>query len=550
MLVKLNSHDRGSTLVSVIVVMLVLTVIALTTTAVTVSTTRGLVTTRDTAQSRAAADAGLAAAIAAFKKQKDCPVSAPTSATEDLVYETECEKVGGQVTFRSTGSAGSSSETTIEAIYLLPPPLPQKEPALVTRAPLSLDSLTIKAVDPSNPATVWVIPDAGKPGDFACNSGGAIAGSVYLPVGTVFGSGGCKVSGDVYAEGKVEINGGTGIGGDLVSLNGAVTIDGGSTVGGGVYAKGNVTIKGGPTIHGDIASLAGSASVTGGVTIDGSIHAKANFTGSGLSGRFVESIHAGGNLSLAGGKPVARDRITYGGTFTYADGQHDDWAAKSVTHTATRPVVHSPQLPTAPDWVGFTQSDLDALVDNNLFTKVAWSGACAYSWWPEHEMISKIKGFTTPTLVDARHCARLDLHQYSGITELRTDVIFVAPSFNIEDQDFKSADGAEHRLWFISPEVEGRDCSAVPKIAIKGTIMVPNGGSKISGMIFTQCTVDFPNGGEGWQGTIQAGAMVGKPNFWYKPVGFPGQPSPGDEGGGADGTPPALGGLLSLRDVP
>lgn len=541
--------DRGSTLLSVALMMLVLTVIALTTAAVTVSTSRALVTTRNTAQSRAAADAGLTAVVAAFKSQTDCPTTRPSSTTADPLYQTECEKSGGQVTFRSTGKTGGGTETTVEAVYQLPPPVPAKEPALVTRSPLDLNSLTIKAVDPSSPATVWVIPEPGGSGNFTCNSGGAIAGSVYLPAGTVFGAGGCKVKGDVYAEGSVNIGSGTKVSGDLVSLNGAVTIGGGSTVEGGVYAKGNVTLTGGPAIEGDLVSLAGSVSITGGVAIDGSLHARVNVTGSGLSARFVESIHAGGNLSLAGGSPSARDRITYGGTFTYPDSGHDAWAVNSVTKTSTHPAVHSPQLPTAPEWVGFTQSDLDALVASNLFTKVNWTGACAYSWWPEHEMISKIKSFTTPTLVDARHCARLNLHQYSGDTELGTDVIFVAPSFNIEDQDFTSADGAEHRVWFISPEEEGRNCSGVPPIAIKGTIMQPNGASKISGMIFTQCTVDFPNGGEGWQGTIQAGTMIGKPNFWYKPVGFPGQPPPSPGAGGGGSPAPALGGLLSLRDV-
>ncbi|MDQ7991600.1 MAG: hypothetical protein AAGC63_15350, partial [Propionicimonas sp.] len=376
MLVKLSRRLRrdqsGSTLVSVLVIMIVLTLFAVTLAAVVTTTTRTLASTRESAQARQAADAGLSAMKAAFMRGGDCPATAPSSTSDDPLYRTSCVKSGAEVTFTSTGEADGNAETTVEAVYRIPE-VPEKEPALVTRAPLDLSALKIRAVDPSEPATVWVIPETGGSGDFTCNSGGSIAGSVYLPAGAVFGSGGCEVKGDVYAEKSITIGSGTKIRGDLVSLSGNVT-------------------------------------VTGGNTIDGSIYAKGNVTGTSLSGKFVESIHAGGNLSLSGGAPVARDKITYGGTFTYPHSGHDAWAVTSVTKT----VVAPPQLPTAPQWVGFTQADLDALVDAGELTRVAWTGACAYSWWPEHEMIAKLMSYTKPTLIDARHCARLDLHQYSG----------------------------------------------------------------------------------------------------------------------------------------
>jgi hypothetical protein len=69
-------------------------------------------------------------------------------------------------------------------------------------------------------------------------------------------------------------------------------------------------------------------------------------------------------------------------------------------------------------------------------------------------------------------------------------------------------------------------------------------------MIFSPCTVHFANAGEDWQGSIHAGKMTGKPNFWYKPVGFPGQQNPGggSGGGGAGGTTTFT--LVSTKDVP
>lgn len=500
------ARDQGSTLVTVVVVMLVLSLLALASAAVVTSTAGSLVGSRGTTQARAAADAGLAAVVAAFRTDGDCPATNPSSTTDDPIYQTDCENSGTQVTFTSTGEAEGDAETTIEAVYLLPPPVQQREPALVTRAPLDLSALTIKSVDPSNPATVWVVPDNSVSGDFTCNSGGAIAGSVYLPAGTVFGSGGCEVKGDVYAEGNITIGSGTKIRGDLVSLNGNVT-------------------------------------VTGGNVIDGSIYAKKKVTGSGLSGKFVESIHAGANLDLAGGAPVARDKITYGGTFTFPHSGHDAWAVNSVKKI----VVDPPALPTAPQWEGFTQDDLNALVSNGMFTKVNWTGSCTHSW--DHPMKAVIEGFTTPTLIDAGGCSRVDLPGQWGDLKLKTDLIFVAPSFNLVGQNFISGDGDEHRVWVISPEDPSRNCAAVQALNVQGVKMSPIGNSKISGMIFTQCTVHFANASENWQGSIHAGKMTGQPNFWYKPVGFPGQAPPDPDDGAAGGSP-VLGGLLSLRDVP
>lgn len=555
-----SRRDEGSALVTVLIVMLVLTIGGLTLATIVVNTSGLVVASRSSAQSRAAADAGLAEALAvAVRTSKICdttpiessPIGGDLGDGSTYSVTRDCASTPGRAIYTATGRGPGGAVTKTEAVYAYTPtPVTVNEPALITRAPLNLSALKITAVDPKVPATVWVIPEPGVSGDFTCNSGGAIAGSVYLPAGTVFGSGGCEVTGDVFAEKDVTIGSGTKIHGDLVSLSGKVNVSGGTTIDRGVYAKGDITFSGGPIIHGDVASSNGSVTLSGGMTIDGSIYAKVNMTGTSVSQKFVQSIYAGGNITLTGGKPSARGEIRYGGAFSFPNGVASDWAVTSVTKNSVQPVVTVPSLPSKPEWKGVTQADLDALVSSGMFKKVTWSGACGYSWWPEHEMIAKIKAFTEPTIVDARACAQLDLHQYSGTTTLKTDVVFIAPSFNIEDQKFESADGKNHRLWFVSPEVAGRDCTTVPPIAIKGTRMTPDGGaSKISGLIFTQCTIDFPNGGEGWKGSMQAGTMTGKPNFLYTPVGFPGSTNPGDATPGGPAVIAPLGDLIWRRDV-
>lgn len=557
------SHDRdhGSALVTVLIVMLVLTIGGLALSVIVVNTAGSVVSSRSTAQSRAAADAGVAEALAVALRDGDIcddtpiesdPVSGDMGGGSTFTVTRDCMSLSGRVVFRSEGRAAGGAMTTTEAVYeYTPAPMVVNEPALITRAPLNLSALTIKAVDPAMPSTVWVIPEEGGSGDFTCNSGGAIAGSMYLPAGTVFGVGGCEVTGDVFAEKDVTIGSGTDIHGDLVSLNGKVHVSGGSTIDGGVYAKGDITFSGGPRIYGDVVSSAGSVTLSGGMTIDGSIHAKAHVVATSISSRFVENIFAGGNLTLSGGSPAVRDRIMYGGTLNIpANPPADSWAVTSVIRTSLQPNITVPQLPNAPQWQGITQADLDKLVTDGVFQKIAWTGSCAYSWYPEHEMIAKINSLSTPTIIDASHCSKLDMHNYSGTMRLKTDIIFVAPSMNVQQQTYESADGAEHRLWFIVPESPTRDCATSGTVSIATTRMLPVGGNaKISAMIFTQCTVHFPNAGEDWVGSVQAGKMTGNPNYWYTPVGFPGGADPEENEGVEEGGGATIGDLLSRRDV-
>ncbi len=553
-------RDHGSSLVTVLIVMLVLTIAGLTLAAIAVNTANSVVSSRSTAQSRAAADAGLSAALAIAVRDGDVCDDTPVEANpvngdlgDGLTYSVsrDCVTLPGQVVFRATGAAAGAITTT-EAVYnYAPVPMVEKEPALITRAPLNLSALKIRAVDPDEPADVWVIPEGNGTGDFTCNSGGAIAGSVYLPAGTVVGVGGCEVTGDVYAEKDVTIGSGTKIHGDLVSLNGKVQVAGGSTIDGGVFAKGDITFTGGPRIFGDVVSSAGSVSLSGGMTIDGSIHAKLNVVATSVSSRFVQNIYAGGNLTLSGGSPAVRGVIIYGGALNIpTNPPASAWAVTSVTRSSLQPLLTTPLLPNAPQWQGITQTDLDALVTNGVFQKITWTGNCSYSWYPEHEMIAKINSLTRPTIIDARACTTLDMHNYSGTMHLKTDIVFVAPAMNVQQQRYESADGNEHRLWFIVPEDPARNCATSGTVSIATTRMLPTGAtSKISAMIFTQCTAHFPNAGEDWRGSVQAGTMTGNPNYWYTPVGFPGSAAPGEEETETGGGGGALGDLVSRRDV-
>ena len=108
---RATHDDQGSVLLAVVVVMMVLTVVAVAVTGLVLSTAAVAAGGKSTAQSRAAADAGLAEAVAQARRTGEfCPLSpAVTSAT----YDVSASCSSGAVTFTSTGMG----TTKTQAIY-------------------------------------------------------------------------------------------------------------------------------------------------------------------------------------------------------------------------------------------------------------------------------------------------------------------------------------------------------------------------------------------------------------------------------------------------
>ncbi|GAA5097112.1 hypothetical protein GCM10025760_30900 [Microbacterium yannicii] len=105
-------------LIVVLVVMLVLSMAGLALAVIVTETTGALVGNRDVAEARAAADAGIAAAVATARSA-DGPCGIETSAS-DPQYSAESECGDGAVTFTSTGTGSAGAVTVTEAVYLIP----------------------------------------------------------------------------------------------------------------------------------------------------------------------------------------------------------------------------------------------------------------------------------------------------------------------------------------------------------------------------------------------------------------------------------------------
>ncbi len=544
-------HDAGSTLVTVLIVMLVLTTGGVAIAGIAMNTATMVVTSKDRTSAQAVVDGAIASlTVDLMNGTIPCNPSAPvvnqpgkngtepTSPTYNWSLACTVDGTVGEARLSAASNVDgqkavreavfSYSVTTVEAADF----------ALMTKSPLTVSPFKITQEDPDKPADIFILPDAGN-GDFGCHSSGGIHGSVYAPMGAMSSGGACVVKGDVHVKGNINLPAGVDITGDVTSDEGSVTLAGGAKVGGNIYAKQDINISGGGTVGGNVASFEGGVTLSGGPVVQGNVYAKTNVV-LGTSSHMVRgTVQAHGNVTVSGGSPTVTGTIIYGGSFSHPANPSADSAWVGGAPPQKIPAASQGVFPTAPvwpptpSWVEFTPDKVAALTSGGGFTKLTWSGACTYSWWPLPTMPDVINGLTTPTVIDATGCSRLDLNDSNVDIALKTDVVFVSNSFNIGQRTIRSADGAPHKIWFITPYTAGRNCTGTnTNINVQGTKM---SDSLITGLLYTQCAVHFANSGENWRGAVYSGQMTGSPAFRYSPISLPGMPVGGTPVGGTPG---------------
>lgn len=251
-------NERGNALIGVIVTMMLLAVV---TVGVGVSTTSALTVTggtRDSVQARAAAEAGIAAAVASLQSTNGCTLNGldytGTDPTYTAVVESYSSSIGGwiascpqhatpEVRITSTGTSPNGVDTaTLEAVYEWEPIIVQipvvGSAVYADRIIGNLKKFELESASNTIATSVTI-----RSGDIVCTNGASIGGDLIL------GSGNatldmCDVAGSVYVAGDVSINK-SDIGGDVRAAataiapgNASIT---NSTVGGRAYASGSVT---------------------------------------------------------------------------------------------------------------------------------------------------------------------------------------------------------------------------------------------------------------------------------------------------------------------
>lgn len=501
-------HEAGSTLVTVLASMLVLSLLALTMAAVVTNTTHSVVTTRNTAESRAAADAGMAALVAKARQSPGAFCRIAIDSTAAPVYEAESgDCAAGKVTFTSTGHGSGGAATTIEAVYgYTEPSAPGGAGDMVFFGNTTFTA-EVKTYSLDDDLLSIVIPT----GDFTCQA--PIPGNILLS-GNFFTKGGCKVAGGVAAGGYMDMSNGPD------QIVGSVTMAGSGknivrgTIGGTLRTGGSIEFGWeGKKVNGNVET-SGDAQL-GNVRIEGSLTVPASKTVTMQSGAVVGGISRPSSMT----SPPAP---TFDSWFDYAY--------------------------KASDWPGFV---VKTLVNSgngpgtcNYFSQNDPQNSNAAGWRELADLVS-------PTILDARACGTLTSNNGSHpVVSVRTDIVFLAKSYNLTRLTIKGATGSSPRLWFIVEDLTANatpTCKSGGNISINGTVISDN----VTAMAYTPCVVDVQGQVvDSWRGAFYGGSFNygGGLSFYGDPIALPGQPTGGGPGGGGAAGAKVLTAVISQRD--
>ncbi|MGV9192785.1 hypothetical protein ACQ143_00360 [Microbacterium sp. MC2] len=584
-----EGREAGSTLISVLIIMLVLGLGGMTVAAIVVNTAGLVVDGRSTAQSRAAADAGMAVIVAQAKSGGSI-CSASASSTSAPRYSVSAACSGGKVTFTSEGRGEDGGVTKAQAVYEMHVASSTLDGALVSaNGGLNVSSIHVTAFDVDGDIIL-------NHGSLDCNNSTEIEGDVIVRNGSVSLSNYCHVHGDVIASGGVTLSNHVQIGGDVHAM-GDFNINNSTVVAGDVFTRGTATMTSGAKVR-SITAL-GTVSVDGGTTrVLGAIHTggtvsvnAATVTGavtaasnspSSFYGAKTGAIRIAGRLSqlqattvtgdvistLAGASQDIAPDVTITGNLTLA-GTYSTWNSGPTVGGSKTENVAGLTVPSGPSVDAPWQLAADAFTWSDLpYNAAAWSSAgyneiptpgCTFQGNPT--LIGQINSLTTPTIVDARSCGPLNLYQVNF--KLKTDVTFLVTSLQGQLLKVESGDGNEHVFNIITPDHvvnQAKSCVAQSPLPTPGTIGLSDVQMDplITGVAYSPCTIHLGQSGGNpsrWNGQVYAGTVTWGGNSGtrmildYREVNLPGLVS-SPAGGGGPVAPSGLGNLLWQRDVP
>nr|WP_274635827.1 hypothetical protein [Microbacterium bovistercoris] len=496
-------------MVVVLVIMLVLTIGGLALAAIVTNTTSTLVSSRSTTESRAAADAGLADAVAVARRTGSfCGIDVSSSSAPRYSVTSTCTDT--HVTFTSVGTAGRS-HTTMETEYEYSVENASYIGAdmyFYSSATFSSDVLT-HSLD--GDLLSVIIPFGG----FTCNA--AVPANIIM-LGNFKTEGNCNVQGSVVGGGTATMtNASDTVQGNLIASGTGQSLIRG-TVGGNLQTGGPLSFSGGSKI------VSGSVIAGGGVTIGG------------------ESIR--GSLTLPAGATLNPATPT----------------TAQVGGGVIRATVAPPVLPEMPAWYEykFNAADWNPFSGKSFGTPIVLNNSntdptkrCSYFTSSPNTGWTALSNLTTPTIIDARACGLFTSNNGGNpVATLKTDVVLLANSFNLTTLTMKAAAGASPNVWFITEDntADGSPTcgSSQGSLVINGTVI----NAPVRAMIYTPCLIDIQGQNiDTWNGNFYSGSFKygGKFNFYGDPIAFPGMAEASSSGSNAAKT---LGTLVAQRDIP
>lgn len=509
MLVTIRNRDEGSAIVSVLIVMLVLTITGLALAAIVSSTSSGLAGSRDTAQSRAAADAGLAAAVAEARLTgRPCGMDISSTVAPEYTVRSTC--ASGRVTFTVTGEGQNGGTTKTEAVFSYTSGTTGMGADMIFFGDTTFSHEVITHAPLDDSLLSIVIPT----GDFTCMA--------PIPANLV-------LAGDFLTKGSCDIGGGVLAGGETTMATDSDAVRGSLTTAG----PSENTIRG--TVDGDVHTRGGIAFGWGSKTIGG-------------------DVTAGGDVALGSA------RIT--GTLTVPEDNKITMNSGLVSGGTARPATVTP--PTAPEfakWFDYRYSLSDwQPYEGRTFTprtlSATGTGGDTCAAFNSHPATGwkSLEAHTSPRVLDARACTKLSSNSGTQPTvQLKSDLVLLAKSFDLTKLTFTAAPGTSPRVWFIVEDTVDDDrttCSGgAGDIFINGTVM----STSITAMAYTPCTIDIGGmGNDTWKGSFYGGRFDygGGLNFYGAPIALPGMPSTPIATDPDAPSDAVMGDLISQRDIP
>ncbi len=577
-------HDAGSTMVTVLIVMLVLTIGGLAVSAVAINTA---VTVTDT-KHRSAAQAEVDGAIAMqtvelmagrlqcdMSQQKSGTVhNGPAATTPAVNWTLDCSKNGtvGTATIQARANVGGE-QAMRKALFnfSLTPAVPAEYGAPEDPIMMFGDNTTFNSnnvvIDPDHPVNVTI-----PYGSFTCNTrfpgnltvkgdirvegGCEVTGNVISVTGSISGPA-LKAGKDVLAYKDIDFKGSSLVKGNLYSVTGAWQATGSDSV------LGNVTLGSTAECGNRDASVLGQ--------IGGNLHAKGGFSSNSEPHVIKGSVIAGGGSCLRASTIV--------GTLTVPSGKSldDGWSAtvSGVRARSTAPLsagifrpgsVAQPTFPAMPDlppwfeykykvsdWVGYEVIEL-ARVGSG-------PGSCdgftsSMGAWLTAQSASNPKAL----IIDGRKCTTLSTNYGGGADiKLSKNLILLANNFDLTNARVSAVTGlaSKPKVWVLKSDETPSDgkptCSPTGNTKLNMSFF----DQTVATMVYTPCTIQV-NGassvygqlyGGDWAGGGGAGITFGPDN-----IGMPGMSGgSGNGGGGGEAGGELVTGsfvLQSSQDVP
>lgn len=497
-----DSHDRvaapdgGSTMISALIIMTVLTIGALVLSVVLVNTSGMLADSRSYVQSRAAADAGISAAVAQAMSEPDvCAMSVPssTSAPRYSVAVT-CDASAGRVTFTSTGTGDGGETTVTEAEYKFTASVTPEGVAELVFFNSGSDSVYFtNHVMPETAGMATILFPGG--GAFECKT--TVPGNI-ITKGSILGQSGCTITGSLYVGGANPVTGGN-----------ALYLNNGDQVLGSAMVVGDVLLGGSPARIGGTLTLPSTASLT------------ANWRK--LSGN--PTSHAQINGGQAGGIV---------------------WSPTIGTPTM-EPWFDYAYQPA--DWPGYDVVTLTAT--STPYNCTNWKGSATTFW------TAYVSGLTKNTVIDARACrGGMDTALGANSTAtLGVNLVFLANAYTLGNLKISAKAGTDPQAWFVVPDLVDDNQPTCPaadsanawdyQIETDASVNVT-----VNAMMYTPCKIRIGHGGV-WSGSMYGGTLDdgGDIKIYTHAMALPGQWGFGPGGSGSGPTTTTLGELVSQRDV-